>query len=171
MESKILNAIQYIRTNKKQKVTSRRIYRFINMEASVLDEGLLQELLVKLKTEGKIYETGKGENASFFVNKTNTVSSEQNFSLSSSLNTSVNLESLESFIDNNLLRIKSNAQHTPRDDSENLKRSSECFYRNNLEKCDSFTSDIFLQEEILFLKEWCHQFDRNFFLLKLLLWC
>ena len=49
--------MQYIRINKKQKVTSQRIYRFIN-NTSIFDEELFKEFLTKLKTEGHIYETG-----------------------------------------------------------------------------------------------------------------
>ena len=68
MEEKIIAAIQYIRSKSKQRVTSQRIFRFINKGALSIDCELFQDCINSLEIDGRIYKKKRGKNASFFIN-------------------------------------------------------------------------------------------------------
>ena len=69
MEEKILNAIQHIRPKCKKRLTSQRIYSFINKGALHLDSNSFQDFMVGLEIDGWISKRGKGKSASYFVRK------------------------------------------------------------------------------------------------------
>ena len=58
MEEKIITAIQYIRSKSKQRVTSQRIFRFINKGALIIECELLQDCMNRLEIDGRIYKKG-----------------------------------------------------------------------------------------------------------------
>ena len=69
MEEKILNAIQHIRSKCKKRVTSQRIYSFINKGALFLESNSFQDFMIGLEIDGYISKRGKGKSASYFVRK------------------------------------------------------------------------------------------------------
>ena len=69
MEEKSLNAIQHIRSKCKKRVTSQRIYSFINKGALFLESNSFQIFMVGLEIDGYISKRGKGKSASNFVRK------------------------------------------------------------------------------------------------------
>ena len=69
MEEKILNAIQHIRSKCKKRVTSQRIYSFINKGALHLESNSFQDFMVGLEIDGYNSKRGKGKSASYFVRK------------------------------------------------------------------------------------------------------
>ena len=69
MEEKILNAIQHIRSKCKKRVTSQRIYSFINKGALFLESNSFQDFMVGLEIDGYTFKSGKGKSASYFVRK------------------------------------------------------------------------------------------------------
>ena len=56
MEKKIIAAIQYICSKSKQRVTSQRIFRFINKVALSIDCELFQDCINRLEIDGRIYK-------------------------------------------------------------------------------------------------------------------
>ena len=56
MEEKIIAAIQHIRSKSKQRVTSQRIFRFINEGAGSIGCELFQDFINGLKIDGCIYK-------------------------------------------------------------------------------------------------------------------
>ena len=67
MEEKIITAIQNIRSKSKQRVTSQRIFRFINKVALSIECELFQDCMSKLEIDGRIYKKRRGKNASFLL--------------------------------------------------------------------------------------------------------
>ena len=68
MEEKIITAIQNICSKSKQRVTSQRIFRFINKGALSIESELFQDCMNKLEIDGRIYKKKRGKNTSFFIN-------------------------------------------------------------------------------------------------------
>ena len=66
MEEKIITAIQNILSKSKQRVTSQKLFRFINKSALSIECELFQNCMNKLEIDGRIYKKKRGENASFF---------------------------------------------------------------------------------------------------------
>ena len=66
-QAKIVNAINCIRLKNKKRVTSQRIFSFINKGALQLDCQKFNDILCDMEIDGKIYKNGSGKNASFFV--------------------------------------------------------------------------------------------------------
>ena len=66
-QAKIVNVINSIRLKNKKKVTSQRIFSFINRGALQLDCQKFNDILCDMEIDGKIYKNGSGKNASFFV--------------------------------------------------------------------------------------------------------
>ena len=66
-QAKIVNAINCIRLKNKKRVTSQRIFSFINKGAVQLDCQKFNDILCDIEIDGKIYKNGSGKNASFFV--------------------------------------------------------------------------------------------------------
>ena len=56
MEEKIITAIQNIRSKSKQRVTSQRIFWFINKGALSSECELFPDCMNKLETDGRIYK-------------------------------------------------------------------------------------------------------------------
>ena len=56
MEEKIITAIQNIRSKSKQRLTSQRIFRFINKVALSIECELFQDCMNKLKINDRIYK-------------------------------------------------------------------------------------------------------------------
>ena len=56
MEEMIITAIQNIRSKSKQRVTSQRIFRFINKGALSIEFELFQDCMNKLEIAGRIYK-------------------------------------------------------------------------------------------------------------------
>ena len=69
MEEKVLNAIQHIRSKCKKRVTSQRIYSFINKGALFLESNSFQDFMVGLEIDRYTFKSGKGKSASYFVRK------------------------------------------------------------------------------------------------------
>ena len=67
MKEKSLNAIQHIRSKCKKRVTSQRIYSFINKGALFLESNSFQIFMVGLEIDGYISKRGKEKSASNFV--------------------------------------------------------------------------------------------------------
>ena len=61
VEEKIVAAIQYIRSKSKQRVTSQRIFRFINKGALSIDCELFQDCINSLEIDGRIYKKKERE--------------------------------------------------------------------------------------------------------------
>ena len=59
MEEKIITAIQNTRSKSKQRVTSQRIFRFINKAALRIESELFQDCMNKLEIDGCIYKKKK----------------------------------------------------------------------------------------------------------------
>ena len=68
MEKKIITAIQNICSKSKQKVTSQRIFRFINKGALSIESELFQDFMNKLEIDGRNCKKKRGKIASFFIN-------------------------------------------------------------------------------------------------------
>ena len=58
MEEKTITMIQYICSKSKQRVTSQRIFRFINKGALIIECELLQDCVNRLEIDGCIYKKG-----------------------------------------------------------------------------------------------------------------
>ena len=56
MEERIITAIQNIRSKFKQRVTSQRIFRFINKGALSIESELFQDYMNKLEIDSRIYK-------------------------------------------------------------------------------------------------------------------
>ena len=56
MEEKIITAIQNIRSKSKQRLTSQRIFRFINKVALSIECELFQDCMNELKINDRIYK-------------------------------------------------------------------------------------------------------------------
>ena len=56
MEEKIITVIQNIRSKSNQRVTSQRIFRFINKGAQSIECELFQDCMNKLEIDGHIYK-------------------------------------------------------------------------------------------------------------------
>ena len=67
MKKKILNAIQHIRSKYKKRVTSQRIYSFINKDILHLDSKPFRDFMVGSEVDVYISKRGKGKSASYFV--------------------------------------------------------------------------------------------------------
>ena len=66
-QAKIVNVINCIRLKNKKRVTSQRIFSFINKGALQLDCQKFDDILCDMEIDGKIYKNGSGKNALFFV--------------------------------------------------------------------------------------------------------
>ena len=66
-QAKIVNAINCIRLKNKKRVTSQRIFSFINKGALQLDCQKFNNILCDMEIDGKIYKNGSGKNALFFL--------------------------------------------------------------------------------------------------------
>ena len=66
-QTKIVNAINFIRVKNKKKVTSQGIFSFINKVALQLDCQKFNHILCDMEIDGKIYKNGLSKNTSFFV--------------------------------------------------------------------------------------------------------
>ena len=66
-QTKIVNAINCIRLKSKKRVTSQRVFSFINKGALQLDCQKFSHVLCDMEIDGKIYKNGSGKNASLFV--------------------------------------------------------------------------------------------------------
>ena len=66
-QAKIVNVINCIRLKNKKRVTSQRIFSFINKGALQLDCQKFSDVLCDMEIDGKIYKNGSGKNASFFA--------------------------------------------------------------------------------------------------------
>ena len=166
MEDKILKAIQHIRLKCKKRVTSQKIFSFLNKGASFIDAKLFHEVLDRMEIDGYIFKTGRGKNASFFVgshlidgNKkivsdafstgNNTVSPLQQENLLSP----VTVKSPEAFTDRTYSGLETN---TPKFSKVKTptKTRCDCFLKQlNSQRHDESLTDLFLQDEIIFLRE------------------
>ena len=68
MEEIIITAIQHIRSKSKQRVTSKRIFQFIDKGALSAEYELFQDCMNRLEIDGRIYKNKKVKNISFFIN-------------------------------------------------------------------------------------------------------
>ena len=66
-QANIVNAINFIRLKNKKRVTSQRIFSFINKGVLQLDCQKFNDILCDMEIDGKIYKNGSGKNASFFA--------------------------------------------------------------------------------------------------------
>ena len=66
-QTKIVNAINFIRVKNKKRVTSQGIFSFINKVALQLDCQKFNDILCDMEIDGKIYKNGSGKNALFFL--------------------------------------------------------------------------------------------------------
>ena len=66
-QANIVNAINFIRLKNKTRVTSQRIFSFINKGVLQLDCQKFNDILCDMEIDGKIYKNGSGKNASFFA--------------------------------------------------------------------------------------------------------
>ena len=66
-QANIVNAINCTRLKNKKRVTSQRIFSFINKGALQLDCQKFSDILCDMEIDGKIYKDGSGKNALFFV--------------------------------------------------------------------------------------------------------
>ena len=125
MEAKIQNAINFIGLKSKKKVTSQRIFSFINKGALQLDCQKFNDIVCDMEIDGKIYKNGSCNNASFFsktfflskaisldknsdltVNNTH-IQSSVSYHPNKSIAIPDTLQNLENFIDCNSDRIRS----------------------------------------------------------------
>ena len=67
METKVVNATNFIRLKNKKRVTSQRIVSFINKSAIQLDCQKFNDNSCDIEIDSKIYKKGSCKNASFFV--------------------------------------------------------------------------------------------------------
>ena len=66
-QAKIVNAMNSVRLKNKKRVTSQRIFSFINKGALQLDCEKFSDILCGMEIDGKIYKNGSGKKATFFV--------------------------------------------------------------------------------------------------------
>ena len=66
-QTKIVNAMNSIRLKNKKRVTSQRMFSFINKGALQLDCQKFNNILCEMEIDGKIYKAGSGKNVSFSV--------------------------------------------------------------------------------------------------------
>ena len=165
MEEKILNAIQHIRSKCKKRVTSQRIYSFINKGALFLESNSFQDFMIGLEIDGYISKRGKGKSASYFVrkkfidsssiekneNSNNGISMQQNVPFSSPQT----IEKARKDIEKENIELEDIQKNTPllnRYDTpqpRNHERKTENAHLNKSAYC----LDNFLQEEISFLRK------------------
>ena len=67
MEAKIDTAINFIRLKNKNRVTSQRIFSFINEGVLQLDCPKFNDIICDMQIDDKTYKNGSGKNASSFV--------------------------------------------------------------------------------------------------------
>lgn len=67
METQIVNAINLVCLKTKKRVTSHRIFSFINKVALQLACQKFDYIKCDMDINGNIYKNGSGKNASFFV--------------------------------------------------------------------------------------------------------
>ena len=125
IEAKIVNTINFIKLKNKKRVTSQRIFSFINKGALQLDYQKFNDIICDMEIDGKIYKNGSGKNASFYlrnyfsletvspdkildlaVNNTHSQSSDS-FAPNKSIATPGTSKNLENFIDSGFDRIHS----------------------------------------------------------------
>ena len=163
MEDKILKAIQYIRLKCKKRVTSQNIFSFLNKGASFVDAKLFHEVLDKMEIEGYIFKKGRGKNASFFVkrnftdNNKNIVldafSTENNIASTlqqENISSPVTVANREAFIDSNL---PSNTPNFSQVKTPTKDRGGYILQQINSQRHTQSSIDLFLQDEIVFLRE------------------
>ena len=166
MEDKTLKAIQHIRLKCKKRVTSQKVFSFLNKDASFIDAKLFHEVLDRMEIDGYIFKTGRVKNASFFVgghlidgNKkivsdafstgNNTVSPLQQENLLSP----VTVKSPEAFTDRTYSGLETNIPKFSKVKTL-LRQSCDCFLKQlNSKRHDESLTDLFLQDEIIFLRE------------------
>ena len=166
MEDKILKAIQHIRLKCKKRVTSQKVFNFLNKGASFIDAKLFHEVLDRMEIGGYIFKTGRVKNASFFVgghlidgNKkivsdafstgNNTVSPLQQENLLSP----VTVKSPEAFTDRTYSGLETNSPNFSKVKTP-AKTRCDCFLKQlNSQRHDISLTDLFLQDEITFLRE------------------
>ena len=166
MEDKILKAIQHIRLKCKKRVTSQKIFSFLNEGASFIDAKLFHEALDGMEIYGYIFKRGRGKNTSFFVgsyliddNKNivsdafstgnNTISPVQQENLSSP----VTVKSPEAFTDRTYSGLETNTSKFSKVKIP-TKTRCDCFLKQlNSQRHDESLTDLFLQYEIIFLRE------------------
>ena len=166
MEDKILKAIQHIRLKCKKRVTSQNIFSFLNKGASLVDTKLFHEVLNKMETDGYIFKKGKGKNASFF-GKSHLIDNNKNVvcntfpadNNTASLVQQINLvstetvESLEAFIDRNYNNLPANTPKFAQVKTPTKTRCDHVLKQLNSQRHNEPSTDLFLQDEIIFLRE------------------
>ena len=166
MEGKILKAIQYIRLKCKKRVTSQNIFSFLNKGASIVDAELFHEVLNKMEIEGYIFKKGRGKNASFFV-KRNLIDNNKNivldaFSTENSIASPLQQENIsspvtvanrEAFIDSTYNNLPSNTPNFSQVKTPTKDRGGYILQQINSQRHSQSSTDLFLQDEIVFLRE------------------
>ena len=158
MEDKILKAIQHIRLKCKRRVTSQKIFSFLNEGASFIDAKLFHEVLDEIEIYGYIFKRGRGKNASFFVGRyliddiknilsdafstgNNTISPVQQENLSSP----VTVKSPEAFTDRTYSGLETNIPKFSKVKTP-TKGRCDCFLKQlNSQRNDESLTDLFLQ--------------------------
>ena len=160
MEEKVLNAIQHIRSKCKKRVTSQRIYSFVNKVALLIESNSFQDFMIGLEIDGYICKRDKGKSASYFVrkkfssiekneNSNNGISMQQNVPSSSPQT----IEKTRKDIEKKKVEVEDIKKNTPLlnryDTPRNHERKTEKAHLNKSAHC----LDNFLQEEISFLRK------------------
>ena len=166
MEDKILKAIQYIRLKCNKRVTSQNIFSFLNKGASIVDAKLFHEVLNKMEIEGYIFKKGRGKNASFFV-KRNLIDNNKNIVLDAfssenniasplqqeNISSPVTVANREAFIDSTYNNLPSNTPNFSQVKTPTKDRGGYILQQINSQRHNQFSTNLFLQDEIVFLRE------------------
>ena len=162
MGDKILKAIQYTRLKCKKRVTSQNIFSFLNKGASIVDAKLFHEVLNKME----IFKKGRGKNASFFV-KRNLIDNNKNIVLDAfstenniasplqqeNLSSPVAVANRETFIDSTYNNLPSNTPNFSQVKTPTKDRRGYILQQINSQRHNQSSTDSFLQDEIVFLRE------------------
>ena len=157
MEDKIIEAIKYVRNKEKQRVTKERIFNFIIKTNTSIDQGHLIETFESMKANGVIFNKPKAKPESYFVTNRNSNSWIISDKSPTKINTvtSPKMKSPStpdelSIIDNSMLtRKKQQRNKTPTP----VTPKSFTYKANEVSKKHLFSNDLFLQEEIMFLRK------------------
>ena len=166
MEDKIIKAIQYIRLKCKKRVTSQNIFSFLNKGASIVDAKLFHEVLNKMEVEGYIFKKRRGKNASFFV-KLNLIDNNKNivldaFSTENNIDSPLQQENIsspvtvanhEAFIDSAYNNLPSNTSNFSQVKTPTKDRGGYLLQQIKSQRHNQSSTDLFLQDEIVFLRE------------------
>ena len=146
MEDKILKAIQHIRIKCKKRVTPQNIFSFLNKGASFIDAKLFHEVFF---VKSHLIDNNNNIVSDAFSTENNSVSSLQQENLSSP----VTVKSPEAFTDRTYNTLETNTPKFSKVKTPAKARYDYILKQLNSQRHNESLTDLFLQDQIIFLRE------------------